>query len=535
MQSKAISTIDPASQLFPIEQNEQDEQDQKEKNERLVFACAIEDYGKKNAEDVINIILSNAFQFLPIKDIKKVRLTCQNAYMLITELLRESIHAIVIGSRPEHFPIKNNDRFFFLRFSHIPKVETEEIKILERMCFINSMTLNTYMLFFDIDMKRFSKKSLNDMIKACAQPEILEKLNDIHCVISRIKNKKTTVLQYLDEILKIESPNKKAINFDFSFNDKDHWRDYPNIKEDKKEINKKLEDFYNENKNNILKKINLNCLHSIPTISSSIEKYNQSLQKGQKTIKIELDAEDCKSEDMLLLKNIFNNTKFFDIKKVQITTWNEDHITSTIDRFSDEYSIKKNKSISTLKINHALFHRLSLEFFLKKLKNLKQLVLNNCYVDECFYDFTLEKDCALEKIVTTWNDEGYTDDDEQPTIFFSVNSLKSLISHCPKLRYISLETLQLDECGGLLDDFLSYVKELSSRLDYMYFDLIVSDDTVTYMEEKPEEFAKKIEDLKDFLKSKNFSVEITQREDYGCSEIEFSYPLCIKIVKNTTN
>lgn len=519
MNSKITTDTASSNQLVPFEQKEP--KLGRKKKERLIFAAAIKDYEEKNTGDVIDILLNNAFQFLPIKNIKKIRLTNKNACLVMDNLLKQSIHAIAIGSRPQYFPIQNNDRFFFLRFSHMPKPETSE-EISKRTNFIHSMTLNTYMLFFEIDMNRFSKKSFDNMIEACNKPEILKKLSNVFCLLSRIKNdNKKANWQCLKKITDFSS----TCNFDVCFN-------YIHDNKSLTKINTNITDFYN--KNNTLKKINVQDFDYSIIKDTSLEKYYKTFSKNRKTVKIELDCNTFKkAEQAPLIQNLFNNTLFPNMKKIDISSYNEDFATSIINKITEDFPEKKNKSISTLKINNSMFRRMSLEVFLEKLKNLKTLVLNNCYVDECFYEFELKKNnYALEKIITRWTDDEYSDDDEEPTIFFSVNSLKGLIARCPNLHYISLQTLQIDEDSSTFDDLFSYIKELSARLDYMYFDIVASDATITYMEEKPEDFEQKINNLTSFLKSKNFDVEITKREDYGCSGIEFAYPLCIKIVKN---
>lgn len=529
--------------------SDEEEKEREQKAERLVMALAIKTYSKNNGSDPVDIILHNAFEYLPLKDIRRIRLSGKQACAIMNEMIKQSTRGIIIGKPSITFvtPTKNN-RLFNIHIRNEKETNNANNIVPWGTQFIDDISLNIELIYIEIDTKRFSPVFLKKIIETCSKQTLCQKLRIIECCILDIDPYLTNVSDYINILLDIANKKNNTSQpplFSFNFNNKNNYLMYEKTLENQlKNITFPQKPYTMEanfesisckkvpslgkflTQPNTLEELNINS--SCDNTDILLNHCCGTPQKELKHVHICHDKTFEDSKQTTLIANFFDNTVFPSIERLSLESFLQD--IDTLDPLIKNISTITNNTITSLTLKWFLFSRPLLEYFLKNIRELKELILDNCAIKKLEQKILTDdfKDTLkLEYLETTWN--GDIENDAH-SLFFSMESLEHLCSFCPALRSISIETLLLKTQADF-NQFLLFIKKLSNHVRFINFNILASSDFLEMLENDRKTIENDLNNLKAYLTTKNFKVKIETNPIYGSEDPELSNPFSITITK----
>jgi len=532
---------------FIVSEEEEKEREQKEK--RLIFALAIKTYTKNNESDPIDIILHNAFKYLRLNDIRKIRLSGRQACAIMNEMIKQSTYSVIIGSPTKKFVVKTKDKQYFT--VHIP--DEKDTKNTNQLAvwgpqFIDDVTLNTEFIYVEIDRKKFSDAFLKKMLNACTKPNLCKNLHIIACCVLDILPHHTHVSDYINTLLEITYKNNDSNTpmFHFCFDNKNNYSIYEKTLETQlKNITFPTKPYRMQTNVKSISCKKVPSLKNFLTQPNTLEELNikpscddtdlllnyccQTPQKNLKFLHICHDKTFENPKQPALIAKFFDNTIFPNIQTLSLESFLED--IDSLDPLIKNLSQITNNTITSLTLKWFIFSRSLLECFLTNIQNLKELVLKNCAIkklEQKILNDNFTGTLKLEKIDVTWSCDI---ENERHSLFFSIDSLEHLCSLCPSLRDIYIDTLLLDTQTDF-NQFLLFIKKLSDRVNSISFNILATDNFSEILENDRETFEGNLNNLSDYLKIRNFNVIINLDTENISDNPELCTPFSITITKN---
>jgi len=193
---------------------------------------------------------------------------------------------------------------------------------------------------------------------------------------------------------------------------------------------------------------------------------------------------------------------------------------------------KENISIKKIKLIAAIPDSSFLKYCIKNLKKLKKLTLNNCNIEE-IQNETFEKErnetSALKEFKITQLTFDY--DTHEFSQFFSVKSLETFLTLCPKINNIYIDTLILGLDENDFDNFLSLIKNISGKINHIKFSPNITNTLEEMIKNNKTVFDNKLEKLKKELESMDFNVSFELNLDNSENDDELCGGLYITIDK----
>jgi len=193
---------------------------------------------------------------------------------------------------------------------------------------------------------------------------------------------------------------------------------------------------------------------------------------------------------------------------------------------------KENTSIEKIKLIAAIPDSSFLKYSIRYLKNLKKLTLKNCNINE-IQNESFEKESneasALKEFKITQLTLDYEDTEFHQ--FFSLKSLEQFLTLCPKINNIYIDTLILGLNENDFDNFLSYIKKISTKIDHIKISPNITNTLRDMIKNNKAFFENKIETLKKQLESMDLKVSLELNLDDSENDRDLCGGLSITIDK----